>query len=630
MSRFSHVMRADCPLPPGTAVVGYCRDSGNEDQDRSVGQQREAIREYCQQHGLVLEHVYIDAAKQGSDAESRDEFNRMIADLRERFNLIHKRARRDRVAAERRFGVVLWKTNRLSRDALETTFLTTDLQMRGLMVISLVNSLETGDAALDGVLTSIQRLQDQRALDEISRDAKRGLAELVSLRDTDMTFRIHNPDWPTRDGRYLGIMPGPPPTGFIGERVKIGVNRRGEMREVQRLVPDPAKWEAARMAWELRSAGAQLKTIHDTTRLFKTTNGYTTFFRNRIYTGDLDYGGKRYIDFVPALITREMFEAEQQRIRDRSAIGETKHHPRRAASRHLLSGLVVCNHVQGASHPMNGDTISARGDRPAWDFYMCSTRKNTRGAGCSLPRINARALNHTVVNFLMDNVLTFDNLKAISNKLAHALLDGASNARVELAALERKLSDTRRAVDNLTDTIERTGGSDALAARLRKRESELQSLTVEIVALQKRIADADVLKLPTEDQLRDWLESTRRGLLGQDVETARLIIRALVNRVEIKAKQKAVVWYTPPFVQPDTRLHLVTPTGDHPYPISSGDLAIITPDFTPQRTVAQIAARREARAMRAAGATYREIGAAYGVTAATAWNWLNDDDELSA
>jgi hypothetical protein len=44
-SRYLHLICQDCPLPPGTHVVGYCRDSGGEEQDRSVSQQADTIRE---------------------------------------------------------------------------------------------------------------------------------------------------------------------------------------------------------------------------------------------------------------------------------------------------------------------------------------------------------------------------------------------------------------------------------------------------------------------------------------------------------------------------------------------------------------------------------------------------------
>ncbi|MBK8022024.1 MAG: recombinase family protein [Chloroflexi bacterium] len=70
--RYLHLVRQDCPLPPGTHVVVYSRDSGGEEQDRSVAQQLEAIDEYCQHHHLVVEERYVDEARLSSNTEQRE------------------------------------------------------------------------------------------------------------------------------------------------------------------------------------------------------------------------------------------------------------------------------------------------------------------------------------------------------------------------------------------------------------------------------------------------------------------------------------------------------------------------------------------------------------------------------
>ena len=116
------------------------------------------------------------------------------------------------------FGVITWKSNRLGRDSIETTYIKADMRIRGITIVSLVSSIETGDAKIDALFEVVQQYQDEKLLEEISDNSRRGLAELVSLRDNDPSFRAHNPDWPTSDGRYLGVLPGQLPTGFKPER----------------------------------------------------------------------------------------------------------------------------------------------------------------------------------------------------------------------------------------------------------------------------------------------------------------------------------------------------------------------------------------------------------------------------
>ncbi|MBK8027036.1 MAG: hypothetical protein IPK19_38025, partial [Chloroflexi bacterium] len=114
------------------------------------------------------------------------------------------------------------------------------------------------------------------------------------------------------------------PTGFKSERVQIGVYERkkgrqsGEPRIVQRIVPDPEAWERCRLAWEMRTQGSTIGEIHRTTRLFRTINSYDTFFANRIYTGDLVYGGKLYENFVPPLTPKAWYEDVQKQRAQRA------------------------------------------------------------------------------------------------------------------------------------------------------------------------------------------------------------------------------------------------------------------------------------------------------------------------
>ena len=47
-------------LKPGSTVWAYLRDSGGDGQEQSIPQQKAEIQEYCQEHGLLLIHVFAD------------------------------------------------------------------------------------------------------------------------------------------------------------------------------------------------------------------------------------------------------------------------------------------------------------------------------------------------------------------------------------------------------------------------------------------------------------------------------------------------------------------------------------------------------------------------------------------
>lgn len=140
--------------------------------------------------------------------------------------------------------MIFWKSNRLGRDSIEATNIKTDLRLRAITIVDLVTSANTGNAAVDALIEAFQHWKDEQDFEEISQNAKRGLAQLVGTRDNDPEFLRFNPDWECTGG-YLGIRPGGAPTGFKGERIQVGMYERkkgrksSEPRIVQRLVPDP-------------------------------------------------------------------------------------------------------------------------------------------------------------------------------------------------------------------------------------------------------------------------------------------------------------------------------------------------------------------------------------------------------
>lgn len=638
-SRYQHLLRQDCPLPAATHVVAYCRDSGGEEQERSVRQQTQAVEEYCNRHGLVLEQVYLDEAKLSSNSEKRDELNRMLVELAARYKQIrHLEKRRAHMAAHP-FGVIVWKSNRLGRDSIETTYIKADLRIRGITIVSLIPTLETGDATIDALFEIVQQHQDEKLLQEISENSRRGLTELVSLRDTDPEFRRHNPDWETNNGRYLGILPGPKATGFKGERILIGVrdrkgrNQGGEKHYVERLVPNHENnlWERCHLAWKMRHEGARIKTIMEATRLFRSVSGYDHFFENRIYTGDVEYGGKLYENFVPALIPRLWWEDEQRRRAERAAKRQRRamdplYEPRRVGSRHLLSGLVYCGAVDGEEHPMNADTVPAReGKRSRWDFYICTRKQNSRNHQCQAGRVGAAALDQAVIESVMTHILTKEHLRPIADALASALSERNEDVHTRVAAVQRGLDEVQKSIRQLLDAIETVGVSSSISARLREREMEERRLIAELVNLQDLQVAPKAIPAVSERQLDEWIDSIRQAFMGDNVELARQAIRQFVWKIVVNGKA-GTIYYTFP-LSDLSRLHALTLTGYAPLP------RYFTVQFTMRRvsrkTVslpedpAKSLLRKEAISLHKQGISYPQIAKALAVSVGSAWNLVN-------
>lgn len=130
----------DSRLTKGTHVVAYCRDSGAENRDGTLKQQEQAIQEYCHQHGLILERVYTDEVSGSSNQENRPGLIAMLTDLTQRFPPKPNLRKLNLQKEEHAFGVVVWKSDRLSRDRQELTQIKVDLRLRDIKFVELASA----------------------------------------------------------------------------------------------------------------------------------------------------------------------------------------------------------------------------------------------------------------------------------------------------------------------------------------------------------------------------------------------------------------------------------------------------------------------------------------------------------
>ena len=109
-------IHSDCPLPPGSRVAGYFRDSGGDEQERSVDQQRRVAEEYCQQHHLVLVRVFADVARPGSTTVGRDGFDDLMHYCRQHAPTATRRT------SDAPDGILLWDLKRFARNRAGNAF----------------------------------------------------------------------------------------------------------------------------------------------------------------------------------------------------------------------------------------------------------------------------------------------------------------------------------------------------------------------------------------------------------------------------------------------------------------------------------------------------------------------------
>jgi site-specific DNA recombinase len=437
--------------------AAYLRDSGGEEQELSIVQQEKEIRVWCQQQGYILTKVFKDEARPGSTAVTREAFQEMMRHFR------------SGDCQER--GVIIWKFSRFARDIDDAQFYKADLRRRGYEIISMKDTVPEGldgrffEAAIDWM--------NARFLDDLSTDVKRGIRHILE---------------------NYGGLPGTPPKGFKREPITVGTHRGGKPHIVHKWVPDPELWDLCRLAWDMRARGASFSQIRDATGLYRSITSYSSFFRNRLYLGELNYGEITIPDYAPALIDEDTWNAVQLLNRRRSKLndpnGSSITHPRRSKSSFMLSGIARCARC---GSPLNGKVVQFKtGQKHPYHYYECSRQQ--RRKDCGAPKIPRDALEEVVLEKVKNYILTAENVTSVLKRVEQ-VDDGRVNAR--LKALKQELTTTRRKLSNLMDLITESG-SKRLLVRLKELENHESELLFEISKLDlsdKNIPAEEIIEL---------------------------------------------------------------------------------------------------------------------------------------
>lgn len=513
-------------LPPGSTVWAYLRDSGGQDQDRSINRQLEAIQEYCRTHQLQLVHVFKDEARSGTTTAGRDDFQRMINQSKE----IHSNPR----------GLLLWNYARFARDLDDSTYYKSLLRRNGLIIHSLTDPIPEGPYARF-VETLIDISNEERSR-QTSIDAKDGLRSIV----------------------MQGAVPGTPPRGFKREPIKTVNPRTGEERKNHKWVPDKKLISKVRKAFGMRAAGSTLNEIHRETRLFGSINSYRTFFTNKLYIGILEFGGMVVENYCDPLIDMDIWNAVQKRIEDTSQKQFKEMHPRRANSIYLLSGMVKC---ATCGSPMSGNSVTFKADRGRDEAYLCTRAK--RHAGCDAKRIARSRLEELVLSTITEYILIPESIAAVQEIALQNQVHGEAERAERRSSLVDERTSLSREIANITRAIADAGHSEALLEALKQKES-----------LRARVKkDIEQLEIPIEpvpDLTQPQIETASKLLVERlkhaPLETRRETLRGIVHEVVAvrdgpRVEAFITYYYPPPFdLAPTGGLSMsLVPVGAHLY-----------------------------------------------------------------
>ena len=494
-------------LQPPTPAALYARvSSDRQDVDLSVSAQLRALKDYAKSNGYSVAREYVDEAESGRVAD-RPQFREMIEEGSQ---------------PKAPFEVILvWKFSRFTRKREHAVAFKSMLRRKGIRVVSITEHAD--DSPTGKLMEAIIESVDEFYSENLAQDVVRGMRESASR------------------GFFLASKA---PFGYKRVKVSDGVKERPT------LEVDPAAAPVVKEMFESSLKGNGLKEICKTLNGRGITNrgkrwnkgGLHYLLTNEAYTGAAVWGRTSKVEKAqepvrvegawPALVSRELFDAVQEAMRDRAPKVQR---PARVGSRFLLSGLLKCG--------VCGRPYRAQGAKSGqFAYYICGTLF-TEGAGtCSARYLNAPRLEAFVVEKIRERILTEETIVALVTMVAEEIDAMAGELSGRLEVVEAELGDVRKRLEKLYETSELT--LEVLSPRilsLRHREEQLEAARDDA----ERQLEQRRVELPTTEEIKEYVADFRAFLEEGTIPECKALIRNFVEDIEVNGDE-AVLTYTIP------------------------------------------------------------------------------------
>ena len=513
-------------LQPLTPAALYARvSSDRQDVDLSVSAQLRALRDYAKANGYSVAREYVDEAESGRVAD-RPEFRKMIEEGSQPNSPFRE--------------ILVWKFSRFTRKREHAVAFKSVLRRKGVRVVSITEHAD--DSPTGKLMEAIIESVDEFYSENLAQEVVRGMREAASR------------------GFFLGSKA---PFGYTRVKISDGAKERPT------LEVDTATAPVVREIFESSLSGNGLKEICKTLNGRGITNrgkhwnkgglhylltnrgkhwnkgGLHYLLTNEAYTGAAVWGRTSKVEKAqepvrvegawPALVSRELFDAVQEAMRDRAPKVQR---PARVGSKFLLSGLPKCG--------VCGRPYRAQGAKSGqFAYYICGTLF-TEGAGtCSARYLNAPRLEAFVVEKIRERILTEETIVALVTMVAEEIDAMAGELSGRLEVVEAELGDVRKRLEKLYEAIETSELTlEVLSPRilsLRHREEQLEAARDDA----ERQLEHRRVELPTTEEIKEYVADFRDFLEEGTIPECKALIRNFVEGIEVNGDE-AVLTYTIP------------------------------------------------------------------------------------
>ena len=451
-------------------AVFYLRYSSENQTENSIEGQRRECEEFAKKHNIDILGEYVDRAKTGTN-DNRPDFQRMIHD-----------------SYKKVFGnVIVWKSDRFSRDRLDSLKYRRELFTNGVKVLSVTEP--NIDGPMGTLFDSMNDGMNQLYSEELSVKVKRGQNENVingkSLGGRrQLGYRIV-------DGHYeIDEKEGP----IVQEIFQLyGNDRLSILAITQRL-----KFEG-----KMRNEGCEI-----------THNCIEKLISSEKYLGVLKCQGKRNDHAIPQLVSQELFDICQKRRTKR----KHKNFAMRGKEEYYLSGKFFCSKC-GA--PYLGESGTSKNGK-LHTYYKCNGAKHHH---CDAKAIQKDALEESVCNAIL-GIMRNDQ---IAVEFTNYIYGQQSNESPEIVSMR----DRRKEVDSQIDNFAKAIGMGIITETTK---STLLALEAERKQLDDELSRQSIrLKFFSKEEIRYAIGE----LANYDFATPkqkRALLNTFVKNIEIDEK----------------------------------------------------------------------------------------------
>ena len=423
---------------PGQNAICYYRYSSDAQRDASIDQQQQAAHDYANAHGYHIIREYADHAISGT-RDDREQYNLMLYEV-ERLKPAY---------------LILWKTDRLSRDKIDIVLAKKRLRECGVRIVYVAEAIPEDDEATEVLLESIYEGMAAAFIAGHRKNVMRGLS------------------YNAENALYNGV----PVLGYTG-------------KENEKYQIDPETAPIVKMIYKEYASGVPMQKICNALKAqgmkSKKGNDFSInslrhILTNPAYIGIYKWGDYTIEGGMPRIIDDELFEKAQKRLKEnqRGGKGAVKLVSEADIADYWLSGHIYCGLCGETMQGIGGTSKSGK----MFHYYSC---KNHRKHKCSMTNQRKDLLEKIVLYILQEVVENPANKLLIANKCYDYYKSQKDDHGVYEASIKAQLKDVESKISNLMKAIEAGIFTETTAERMKMLESTKHRLQDALIAEQNR------------------------------------------------------------------------------------------------------------------------------------------------